>query len=255
MALETVTLALAGDIPLADFAAALRAFNDLITNITREVAPGGDIDWSVDQLEVSSTNVTALGRSDRPDAVASVVRAYDMVGKRLASGDPVPAYATRPANQLLGLINGRVTSITFETAEADRVIARRADERTDAALAAEWAGGRAFGAVQGRIQTLSSRNGLRFTLYDTVHDKAVSCYLREGQEEMMRGIWGELAIVEGLVRRDAEDGRPRSIRQIHNVSRIGEGGPYDWEKARGALHRRSDDPPAEVRVRQVRDDW
>ena len=76
----------------------------------------------------------------------------------------------------------------------------------------------AYGGVTGRIQTLSSRGGLRFTLFDTLFDRAVSCYLAEGQEELMRDVWGRMAVVEGLVTRDRATGRPQVIRSVRGVT-------------------------------------
>lgn len=51
----------------------------------------------------------------------------------------------------------------------------------------------AYSAIEGVVQTLTSRRGLRFTLFDSLHDQAVSCYLEDGQEELMRGVWGRRA--------------------------------------------------------------
>lgn len=49
-------------------------------------------------------------------------------------------------------------------------------------------------------------------------DKAVSCYLAEGYEEIMRGVWGKIATVEGLVTRDPLSGRPLAVRHITKVT-------------------------------------
>ena len=74
-----------------------------------------------------------------------------------------------------------------------------------------------IGAVTGRVQTLTSRAGLRFNLYDAVHDKAVGCYLAPGQEELMRETWGRRARVSGSVSREAVTGRPMVVRQVFDV--------------------------------------
>lgn len=83
------------------------------------------------------------------------------------------------------------------------------------------------------MQTLSSRGGLRFTLYDLLHDKAVSCYLAEGYEEIMRDLWGKIATVEGLVTRDPLSGRPLAVRQITTVTPKPDL-PISYRDARGA---------------------
>ena len=92
-----------------------------------------------------------------------------------------------------------------------------------------------LGAVEGRIQALSSRRGLRFTLYDIIEDRAVGCYLQPGEEGMMRELWGRRAIVEGEVRRDPQSGRPTKIRRVTAVEPVPEDpAPRSWrEVARG----------------------
>src|SRR5690242_1859744 len=109
----------------------------------------------------------------------------------------------------------------------------------------------AYGAVEGEVQTLTKRHGLRFTLYEFLNDKAVSCYLQEGQEEQMRNIWGKRAIIEGVVSRD-KHGHPISVRQIAHIIPIEEEG--DYTQARGILPMAPDDELPEVRIRRTRDD-
>jgi hypothetical protein len=111
----------------------------------------------------------------------------------------------------------------------------------------------AFGAVEGRVQTLSSRGGLRFTLYDSLHDRAVSCYLAEGHEDIMRDAWGRLAVVQGLVKRDPRTGRPVTIREVRSVELLGERSPHDYKRARAAIPLPEGARRAEDVIRQLRD--
>jgi hypothetical protein len=104
--------------------------------------------------------------------------------------------------------------------------------------------------VRGRVQTLSSRGRLRFTLYDALYDKAVSCYLAEGQEDIMRDAWGHVALVEGWVTRDPATDRPLSIRGIERVTLLPEGDPHGYRRARGAVLGRE---LPEAIIRRLRD--
>jgi hypothetical protein len=109
-----------------------------------------------------------------------------------------------------------------------------------------------YGAITGRVQTLTNRGGLRFALYDTLHDRAVSCYLAEGHESIMRDMWGRLASVEGLIRRDPITGRPLTIRDIRQIEPLPEHAPQALEAVRGI----SPSPQglrAEDAIRRLRD--
>ena len=50
-------------------------------------------------------------------------------------------------------------------------------------------------------------------MYDELFDSAVSSYLGEEHEDMMRDAWGKRLIVEGWIRRDPETGRPVTVRK------------------------------------------
>ncbi len=95
----------------------------------------------------------------------------------------------------------------------------------------------AYGLIKGRMQTLTNRNALRFTLYDSFYDRAVSCYLPPDYDsDTLRNLWGKLVAVEGWIKRDARDGRPVVIRRISSVTPIPDRenvGRYDYIEAQG----------------------
>ena len=248
MASETVTLFLDGTPTLADYSAAVSAFADLINTITQRVAPSVEVTWDVDDLEAESALTTVRGISPDSNAVDRVAQEYLRVGRELRTHAAVSGYesATR---KLRGILNGRVPVIKFETADDDVTIG--AAEEAAPAVAPQ--GIVDYGAVEGRIQTLSNRGGLRFTLYDLLYDKAVSCYLAEGSELLMRDSWGRMALVEGLVKRDPVTGRPIAVRQVSNVTILEEGTLGAWRSAIGALSNITDGEPAEETIRRIRD--
>src|SRR5690606_8099939 len=79
-----------------------------------------------------------------------------------------------------------------------------------------------FGGVRGRIESMSRRGRLQFTLYDALTDRGVQCYLAAGMEDAMREVWGKLAIVEGIVHRDPVYGRPITVREVRGITIIPE---------------------------------
>ena len=111
----------------------------------------------------------------------------------------------------------------------------------------------ALGAVEGLVQTLSNRGGLRFILYDLVFDKAVSCYLDPGREDVMIDAWGQRAIVEGDVSRSTADGRPLTIRSVSRVSLVDDPPADSYLRARGAVPLRTGAPMPEETIRKIRD--
>lgn len=256
MADDTLTLVLDGEVRLSDYETSVRRFKGLVEALSEDYAPQISIEWKVSALDYGSATMTVRGEvaTNNEPQLQGVIRAYEEIGAALERGQ-ILSYTERvrtEARGLVGLLDGRIREIRFETAQREAVITSklRATEpliATDSTTALT-----SYGAVVGRVQTLTSRGTLRFTLYDTIHDRAVSCYLAEGREDIMRGAWGHLATVEGQVRRDELSGRPLSIRGITNVEVIPEIDRDAYKQARGIVPR-GNAPRAEEVIRRIRD--
>jgi len=250
---DTLTLILDGTVTLQDFAEAIEHFHGLVGSLSREVAQGISIDWVVTELESGSAIATIQGRG-APAGVEKVVRAYERVGTALQSRQELPfsAQVQREARALAALVNGQIEAVRFETQEMDALIRHMGDLPFGVSARAGEQQADAFGAVEGIVEALSRRRGLRFTLYDLLYDKAVSCYLEPGHEDIMRDVWGKRAIVHGRVRRDPLTGRPLSVRNVTEVRVVTEGRRGDWRAAEGAYQASSEAQP-EDRIRALRD--
>lgn len=255
---ETITLVLDGDVSLAEFARAIGWLRTLLNRLSEEVGDGVEIDWNVDDLERGSTVASFRGTARKPTQqpqVTEVVKAYGEVGLALERHYRVPYSpdVARAADNIAGVLNGRVEAIRFETEEIDatvRATETTADRHDDWELPPSTA---AYGAVEGRVQTLTNRGGLRFTLYDLLNDRAISCYLREGHEDIMLNLWGRLVTVEGVVRRDPATGLPQTVRQITRVEPMPEAELDTYQEARGAIPLAPGAPLPEEVIRRLRD--
>ncbi len=235
MADNTVTLILEGRVPLAEFARGIAGFNDLVSALSEEIEDGA-VQWILDDLQYSSAVATARAEGSSTN-VSRVVKAYAAVGAALEAGKELP-YGQRVRQAVEKILDIGVERVRMETSVSDALISRRRNGALDIRKIElpllQLVHGRrpALGAVKGRIQTLTSRGGLRFTLFDTNQDKAVSCYFEEGKQNQVRDLWGRLAIVEGVVSRDSSNGRPLAIRQVSRISPLPEPGEkHDFEAA------------------------
>jgi hypothetical protein len=248
---DTVTLRLNGEVTLSDFSKAMSGFNALIKALTETV--GGPIEWVIADLDWSSAITTAQGKAEDPSRVARAVGAYATVGKAAETDTPIPYSKTvqTATGAILSVLNGGpqgVNAIDFETAETESTVRVRPETTAKLVRAIQPR----FGAAIGRVQTLTNRGSLRFTLYDLLHDKAISCYLAEGREASMRDVWGKIATVEGVLTRDEATGRVKSIRQVSRVTPQEEGSPDGYLAARGASPSLSGLSAIEA-IRRVRD--
>jgi len=171
------------------------------------------------------------------------------VGKALASGQPVP-FSERvegEARALTAVLNGTVTSLRFETADADVVVRGRVDGDRRSLLVS------AYGSVEGRVQPITSRTPNRFVLFHPLREAAVACYPSEDQYDALHRAWGRRARVEGWVTRDGSDGRPLSVRQVKRLTILEEGQLGSYLRARGISPAAPGDPTPEERIRRMRD--
>jgi hypothetical protein len=255
---ETLTVALEGpDISLSSFVSAVTALDALVKDLSAEVAPGSKLVWEVDDLQMGSAIATIRGRtvSGDPEGVARVSAAYETIGEALTGGTAIP-YSERVGADVAALtavLDDHVQAVRLETAKRDYTIAAKWARPSPVVPTARPL--ISLGAVEGRVQTLSNRGSLRFTLYDTLDDRAIACYLKPGEEDRIQMLWGRRVIVEGEIRRDPWSGRPTAIRQITDVVPLPERGPDDWQAAKGALAEVWNGEPAEETIRRIRDAW
>lgn len=251
---DTATLKLNGKVALDDYAKALSGFIELMNSLSEELAEGVKIEWEISELARSSAITTVRGFASGGDlAIDRVVTGYYEVGRAIQKGVPIPfkSRVRLAANQITSILNGRVRGLVFETKEGDAEVLSPESQQK---IAVEKPLQRqvVHGAVRGRVQSLTNRHSLRFTLYDTLHDSAVSCYLSEGSEDKMRNAWGRVVIVEGIVRRDTFTGYPTSIREISDIQIIpdSQGG---WRGAIGVARGSLEGMLPEDAIRKVRD--
>ncbi len=244
MTKNTVTFALGGRISVKELSEGISAFQRLVAALTGS----SDVDWIVHDLSPGSAVATLLGEADDPAKVERIVQEYGHIGGLLERKERLP-YSNRivsAANAVENLAQS-VEYVRLETPDDEFTVCGdgRASERTLA---------KSVGAITGTVQTLSNRGGLRFNLYDTVHDQAVGCYLQAGQEEIMREAWGRRARVSGLISRELSTGKPVVVRRILDVEILEDAAPGSYRLARGASCWSEDEKMPEEVIRQLREE-
>ena len=254
---NTLTFQIGGEIELKDLEKGIHLFTQLINALT----PSDRVVWLVHDLQPGSAEVTLEGKAKDEADVERVVRDYGSVGKYLSNGTSdydlaLSANANglerarRIADRIRGFaVSGAVEYLRFQTAYNNFTIYPKDDSPSHRDSSATD-----IGVITGRVQTLSNRGGLKFTLYDDIHDKAVTCFLRSGQEGIMREAWGRRAKVTGAITRDAV-GKPTAIKEIAAVELLEEVPPGTYKQARGAIPWKPGDKLPEEVIRQMRDAW
>ena len=251
MAKDKITLALHGDVPLTIFAEAILHFSALIEALSNEIAGPIEIEWQITHLESGSAIAQIRGFSDELDTVERVVQAYSVVGKSLQENQLIP-YSDKvvtEAKALTAILAGKVTEISFITDDfTSSVFEPIIDEQENISIDLY-----SLGAITGKVETISSRHEVRFSLYDALFDKAIKCQLDPSQAELIRDAWEKRVTVVGEIRRDLFTGHPIEIRNIRNIQIIDEVPPLNFKKARGIIPWKEGDILPEILIRQQRD--
>ena len=243
MTTDTVTFALGGEVKIQELAKGISVLQRFITALTHTA----DVAWVVEDLHPGSAVATLRGIADDPEKVERVVNDYGDIGGLLERHEDL-RYGRRviQAAEAIRELARTVEYVRLETAENDYTIYGNGGVEKHKVT-------KSVGAITGRVQTLSNRGGLRFNLYDLVHDQAIGCYLVQGQEELMREAWGRRARVSGSISRQMPDGRPIAIRQILAVEILEDIAPGSYRDARGAVPWNVAGRLPEDIIRQLRD--
>lgn len=249
MTKDLLTFAMEGDVDLQEFAGAINNLNLLLSQLSKEVGGNAKIDWMIDELHAGSAVATFKGLYPELVIIENVVNAYEVVGEALAAGYEIPFSETvkKYTAALTNSLNGKVTALRFETPEKDFLISGKVQGEKTAPIKY------AYGIVKGTVETLSKHKRLNFTLWDSLFDRPVHCYFKEGEEENMRTVWGKKAVVSGRVGRQPGTGRVVIVREVNYVRAIEDVEAGSYRRARGALTWGKGDESAEDMIRRLRD--
>lgn len=259
---QTYTLQLDGSVSLERLTTALDAWYSALHTLAVNLETAHEPEITIEDLGYGSAVIdVALDFGSYEDSYA-YSKAYGEYGRAVQSGD-----LSTVGHVLQESVRHLITAARLDEAQSLRLLSDDADilvlpdEWTETeSLNAEFSFGfkpthsEALGMLTGKLQSLSSRNGLRFSLYDSVFDKAVRGTLSSDQRDSVGELWNKHVVVSGLIRRDTETGQPLSIRQVTAIAESKEpANRYKWMRAKGALKSISPSMSSEHLIRQARD--
>jgi hypothetical protein len=251
---DTLTIKLEGEIAVADLAEALKRFDGFVRALAAEVDPKATVGVDVENLAAGSALVVSQISTREPRVLVETIQLYHETTQRIARNQPLTDHTRRVRTwgeriRELPLL-ASVTSARLESVLGEAIVVRPDERSDDASISLRYS----RGALRGRVETISRRRGLRFVLYDLLHDAPVSCYLVAGQEEQLRGVWGRIVLVRGEIGRDERTWRPEIVRRISGITILDEVEPGSYLALRGrwAAPKGSGEP--EDRIRSMRDD-
>jgi hypothetical protein len=245
---DSVTFRIDGELTIEKVADAFSCFGKVLQALERDQL--ANVRWVLAGLDYGSAAITARAEPLDDDAVAKIAT---MTERYLSAGREVSTGRLDGATPLLRVVR----DLTEIADKENRVILETADDEliftapvSPVRVPAGTETTKSLGTVRGRVETLSHRKGFRFTLYELTSDRPVSCYLHADHEDLMRDAWGHIADVTGVVTREADTGRPLTVRRVTSVDVVTEGEAMGFLRARGVV---GGTEPADAVLRRIRD--
>lgn len=250
MSHDTITLRLQGDVPIVEFADAMQHLSKLLTSLAEEIVGDAAIEWEIATLQAGSATITLRGFCQEPSYVMRIVEGYIGVGEALERNAPIPYSddVIKHAEALTAYINGKVKGVEFAANDRLATIAapRSAVEHTKQLKR------HSLGIVSGVIETISGRGQPTCTIYDSLFDLAIKCYIDASHKEIVRSAWEKRVAITGDIERDPDTGRPTAVRNVRRID-VEEKGPQGIHKrSRGVLPWDPGDEPPEIKIRRMR---
>lgn len=248
---DSITLSLQGDVPLVDFASAMQHLIGLLEALAEEIVGAAPVEWEIAHLQGGSATVTVRPLVSDPADGDRIIAGYMVVGSALQNNSPIPYSddVIQHAQALTAYIDGKVKAVQFSS---NGHVATVDTPRTLAETAEHPKRQHSLGIVTGVVETLSGRGRLSCTIYDSLFDMAIKCFIDVGFRETVRSAWGQRVSITGEIERDPQTGRPTVVRNVRRID-VQERRTHDsHQRARGVLGWRPDDESPEVKIRRMR---
>jgi hypothetical protein len=184
----SLTLALEGDaIPLEKFKQAVTSFLEIIESVSHEaVGNGTKIKWNISVKSGSAiVSATPEFTKESKEAIKAVVASVQNGIKDLSRGKTATAPKLFNATAIKAMKRlASVHEIGRNGLTAIRVLGdgvKRTVTHKVATAANEIIGAshEAYGSIEGKLQALWDRDGFKFTVFDSLFDRRVECYVDE----------------------------------------------------------------------------
>lgn len=254
---KSFAIQLDGEVTLGRFQKALEAWHSALEAVSDEVDSDQPHQILISDLSYGSAIASVQIEFQREPIAAQFEDQFEDIARRIRSNGilDLPKRLQKPARKLQDAARfDSGEGFTLSSDDADFVISAIAisDEHRITKFGVDNL--EAYGAVIGRLQSLSSRGALKAVVFDELNDKAVRMALTEEQHETVRDLWDKNVVAEGLVRRDPDTGRPLSMSKVRRIYRKEEPrDPYAWRRARGVLSHIHPEKSAEQLIREARD--
>ncbi|MBF0567651.1 MAG: hypothetical protein HQK95_02170 [Nitrospirae bacterium] len=218
---NTITLALKGENITSDkLRDSISAFYDFIDEVSAQVSGTmKPVKWIV---TVKHGSILLLNnpvvKEEYIDVIEKTVDALHYGITNLENKTERPAYFTDKALELLqNLVSvssargDELTEINIAINGDYHVLTTRIAANIDTIMGIRY---KSLGSVEGKLQTISERGGLKFTIYDTLDDRPVRCYisddLRSEALDVAAKAFGQRISIFGMISYD-QYGTPKII--------------------------------------------
>lgn len=201
------------------FADAVDAWRLVLDAVAEATGSGHVLGMTIEELAVGSALIVTSVTFDASAPAAAFSEGFLAVGA-IARGEMLPEPhpgLTEAGRRLASVARREPAGLILATDDTDLLVLPAEMLASKEASTRESPSMEAYGELRGRLQSVSSRSGLRAVLYDEIFDKAVRLIVTADQHETLRALWDAPVVVEGVIRRDRKSARPLSMPEVREI--------------------------------------
>lgn len=199
-----ITLELAGSKITSDkFLRAISAFFGVVNDVTNQVSKKQNaLAWVV-SVEAGSARIVATAEPIDPDdidTIPPVLRAIREGAASIETSSEVPRYFSEAGLQrmreLASIRSREIDTVKLIVDGAPVRLSHHTTAHVDDILGVK---SKALGAIEGKLQMMTQRGGLKFAIYDDLTDRRVECSVTPEMFEEIKAAFGKRVSVYGIV--------------------------------------------------------
>ena len=204
-------------IPANKFVKGVNAFFDIIDEVTNSVTgKKKEIEWKV-TVESGSASIIAIAESINgspetiPKTIEIIERGIKTIENRAQRPEHFSDTSLRKIHDLASIVDEKepeLYKVNIWIKQKPQAISLSSAANVNKIMGIKYYD---LGSVEGKLQVISERKGLRFVVYDDLHDKAIRCYFDDDIINDVINAFSKRVSVYGLITYKAH-GEPYSVK-------------------------------------------
>lgn len=218
---ESIRLKICEDyITITDFRNSIDDFYFILTSVAKDIYSNNKIKWKI-SVESGSNNVVWYPYTQKEVNTAQIINTIKSGIQSLGLNPLRPKHFNNDALEKLQTISRRFWNEKEKKAMAEIIIENEImplnndiNQNIKNILSTLF---KDYGAIEGRLESINIKNGLKFSVYDNIINRNIKCEFDDNQIEFVKDALAKRVSVNGIIYYDRE-GLPNKIKALNLIA-------------------------------------